>query len=503
MMSASVETGLQALLPIVVLSIGVVVLMMQIAFKRHAGTSWILACLTLLLAALAVIPAAAIEPQQVTPLLASDQYSLFFSLLFMIAALVTAIISRDYLQYRAGENEEFYLLLLLATLGALVLAFATHLASFLLGLELLGVALYALIAYPERGHLPLEAATKYLVLSGAASAILLFGFALIYAALGTLSFAEMGARLSGDSAEANRLLIMAGTAMAFAGIGFKLSLVPFHMWTPDVYQGAPAPVAGFLATISKGAIFVALMRLFLSAQLYNYDVLMTGLTVLAVASMLVGNLLALRQNNLKRLLAYSSIAHLGYLLTTLVVCGVTGNGQLAVESAGYYLVAYVVTTLAAFALVGLMSGGEASGQQAFDDEAGNELDDLNAVEGLFWRKPLLATLFTVALLSLAGIPLTVGFIGKFYIFTAGVEGSLWLLLSALVIGSAIGIYYYLRIVFAMSQKEVTVADADIDVVKTSRIGQSVALVLIFLMLWLGVNPEPLMEYLRNILWAVV
>lgn len=498
-----IKTGIQALLPMVVLSAGAIILMMQIAFKRHAGLSWVITCLTLLLTALAIIPAADIAPQQITPILAADRYSLFFTLLTVMASLVTALLARDYLRHRAGENEEFYLLLLLATLGALVLVAATHLASFILGLELLGVALYALIAYPERGHLPLEAAIKYLVLSGAASAVLLFGFALIYAVLGTLSFAEIGRQLASGAADTNRLLIMAGTAMAFAGIGFKLSLVPFHMWTPDVYQGAPAPVTGFLATISKGAVFVALMRLFLSAELYHYAVLMAGLTVLAVASMLVGNLLALRQNNLKRLLAYSSIAHLGYLLITLVVCGVVGDGKLAVEAAGYYLVAYIVTTLAAFALVGLISSDEAGIRaKAADEEASSEQDDIRSVEGLFWRRPLLATLFTVALLSLAGIPLTVGFIGKFYIFTVGVEGALWLLLTALIIGSGIGIYYYLRVVYAMTRKDATVVGADLLAARTSRLGQTVVLALIFLMLWLGVNPQPLMAYLEGILGVV-
>lgn len=500
--SAMIASGIQALLPMVVLSLGIIILMLQIAFKRHAVLSWSIACLTLIFTALAIIPAAVTLPQQVTPLLATDRYSLFFSVLMVSAALVTVLLSRDYLHYRTGQNEEFHLLLLLATLGSLVLVSATHLASFILGLELLGVALYALIAYPDRGHLPLEAAIKYLVLSGAASAVLLFGFALIYAAVGALSFAEIGAQLNSGMADTNSSLILIGTAMAFAGIGFKLSLVPFHMWTPDVYQGAPTPVTGFLATVSKGAIFVALMRLFLSAELYQYETLVLGLSVLAIASMLAGNLLALRQNNLKRLLAYSSIAHLGYLLTTLVVCGVLGDGALAAEAAGYYLIAYVITTLAAFALISLISAEEADIRTAdTDEETSGERDDISAIEGLFWRRPMLATLFTLALLSLAGIPLTVGFIGKFYIFTAGVKGALWLVLAALVIGSGIGIYYYLRIVYAMTQNASPDENSTAPVI--SRLSQTVVLVLILLMMWLGVNPQPLMTYLEGILGGVV
>jgi len=345
--------------------------------------------------------------------------SLFFSALILFATLVTALLAKDYLNDREGENEEFYLLLMLSALGALILVSATHLASFLLGLELLGVALYALIAYPERGHLPLEAAVKYLVLSGAASAILLFGFALIYAALGTLSFAGIGGALANVVSSDTQLLILVGTALVFAGIGFKLSLVPFHMWTPDVYHGAPAPVTGFLATVSKGAIFAALLRLFADAQLYQYSSLMLGISLVAIASMLAGNLLALKQNNLKRLLAYSSIAHLGYLMIVLVVFSSAQQTSLAVEASAFYLVAYIVTSLAAFALLSIISNA-------------GEADHLDDVQGLFWRQPLLAFLLTVAMLSLAGIPLTVGFIGKFYIFTAGINASLWGLLIALV-----------------------------------------------------------------------
>jgi NADH-quinone oxidoreductase subunit N len=488
-----IQTGLQAFLPAVIVSLGSVVLMMQIAFWRRSNVSFLITCATLALAAWAVIPASEISPQVVTPLLLADNYGLFFTALMALAGLVTVMTSRDYLEHRRGENEEFYLLLLLATLGAMVLVSATHLASFLLGLELLGVSLYPLIAYPERGNLPLEAAVKYLVLSGAASAILLFGFALIYAALGTLSFSGIGEALAADAGAdggSQRLLILAGAAMAFVGIGFKLSVVPFHMWTPDVYQGAPSPVTGFLATVSKGAVFVALMRLYLDAGLYQYRGLVVAISVMAIASMLVGNLLALMQENVKRMLAYSSIAHLGYLLITLVVCSALGGGQLAIEAAGYYLVAYIATSLAAFAVVSIVSSGEAP----------VERDNLSAYRGLFWRSPWLATLFTVALLSLAGIPLTAGFIGKFYLFTAGVEGGLWVLLGTLVIGSAIGIYYYLRVVYTMALSE---SDDSGSVesglaVHRTPLSMFVVLALILTVLLLGIYPQTVIDYLGGV-----
>lgn len=481
------EAGMHAMLAPSVLSAAIIILMIQIAFWRQAAVSWMISCIGVALAFAALFSSGQLLSDEVTAIevtaiLIVDHYSLFFSALIMFATLVTALLARDYLQDHEGENEEFYLLLMLSALGGLILVSSTHLASFLLGLELLGVALYALIAYPERGHLPLEAAVKYLVLSGAASAILLFGFALIYAALGSLSFTGIGEQLSADISADKRLLILFGSGMVFAGIGFKLSLVPFHMWTPDVYQGAPAPVTGFLATVSKGAIFAALLRFFANAHLYQYPNLILGVSLVAIASMLAGNLLALRQENLKRLLAYSSIAHLGYLLIALVVYSAVQPLGLAVESTAFYLTAYIVTSLAAFCLLSVISGAQ-------------EVDMIDDVRGLFWRQPLLAFLFTVAMLSLAGIPLTVGFIGKFYIFTAGIESALWLLLATLVIGSGIGIYYYLRVVFAMASRP---GDSARDTLNLSLVARFVVCLLIFMMFYLGVLPQTLIEYLGQL-----
>ncbi len=472
-----------SLLPLLVIAAGIVVLMMQIAFFRQGALSWLLCCGTLLLTALSIAPASQV-PAQVTPLIAADSYSLFFTAVVVLAALFTALLSREYLEHRKGENEEFYLLLLLATSGAVVLVQATHLASLLLGLELLGVALYALIAYPERSEQSLEAAIKYLVLSGAASAILLFGFALMYAVLGTLSFTEIGQRLAEVSLHEHAVLITVATAMVFAGIAFKLSLVPFHMWTPDVYHGAPAPITGFLATVSKGAVFVAVMRLFLSAELYSYQGVITGLVVLAIASMLVGNLLALLQDNLKRLLAYSSIAHLGYLLIALILFSSLSRA-LAVEAASYYLVAYTVMTLAAFALVSIISNRGETEQDLIED-----------LKGLLWQRPFLATLLITALLSLAGIPLTAGFIAKFYIVTIGAAENTWLLLSALILGSGLGIYYYLRTIYVMTQKR-EAADGTV-VAKPSITASLVVVTLLILVLWLGIYPQQIMEYLHAV-----
>jgi NADH-quinone oxidoreductase subunit N len=414
--------------------------------------------------------------QPVTILLQVDSWSLFFSALILFAALVTLVLSRESFSPEGERKEEYYLLLVLSVLGAVVLIQSSHMVSLLLGMELMGVALYAMIAFPEKGLLPLEAAIKYLVLSACASVILLFGFALLYAATGQLSYAGLGEQAA-IAYLSNPLLVMAGTAMVISGIAFKLSVVPFHMWTPDVYQGAPTPVTGFLATVSKGAVFVALTRLYMDAQLYQYPPLITALSIVAIASMLIGNLLALRQEDIKRLLAYSSIAHFGYLLVVLIA--LTGSGM-ATDAVTFYLAAYILTSLAAFTVIARVAGEDPKKTQ------------LGAFEGLFWRDRIQATALTVAMLSFAGIPLTAGFMAKFYVISLSIQGSYWFLLGALVIGSAIAIYYYLRIIFSMSKA--SVGDEIADGQKQDYSAKLTALLLTAMILILGSWPQPFIAF---------
>jgi NADH-quinone oxidoreductase subunit N len=392
------------------------------------------------------------------------------------------LISRDYLPGLSDESDEYYLLLLLATLGAVVLAYSSHVASLLLGLELMSVSLYALIAYPSRAPAAAEAATKYMVLSGAASATMLFGFALLYALAGSLEFAALGAAL--PTAEGGSLLQAFAAVLIVSGLCFKLSVAPFHLWTPDVYEGSPSPITAFLATVAKAAPFVALLRLVFAAGLLDLAGVVEVLALLAVLSMLVGNLLALLQDNVKRILAYSSIAHMGYALLIFTVAANPEHRALAGEAGAFYFLAYVPTTLAAFGLLSLLNaGGDGADRAAIDD-----------LGGLFWRQPVLAVMLVVALLSLAGIPLTAGFIGKFYLFAAAVEGSHWVLLAALVTGSAIGIYYYLRMVYQMTLKP----EGDGAAIKLDAGVVAVALLLVAAILVLGVLPQGLMVYLQGI-----
>ena len=426
------SSSMMALLPILMLSLTVVVLMIQASIKRDQSIAWMITGIGFLVSLWAAGYARGFT-QTVTVLLSVDDWGLYFTTLVLLASVVTLVLSKDTFSPEGERKEEFYLLLVLSVLGAVVLIQSTHMVSLLLGMELMGVALYAMIAFPERGQLPLEAAIKYLVLSACASAMLLYGFALLYAATGDLSYAGIGTKAILAYAQ-NPVLVISGTVLVLAGICFKLSLVPFHMWTPDVYEGAPTPVTGFLATVSKGAVFVALARFFIEGQLYQYSSLIGVLSMVAIASMLIGNLLALKQNNVKRLLAYSSIAHFGYLLVVLVALAYQ-DGPLVNEAITFYLGAYILTTLLAFSVVATIAGEE------------EEKNDITFFEGLFWRKRIQAIGLTVAMLSFAGIPLTAGFMGKFYIISVGIQSGLWWLLAALVMGSGCHLLLFKSIIY--------------------------------------------------------
>ena len=355
-----------------------------------------------------------------------------------------------------------------------------------------------MVAYLHDGERGLEAGIKYLVLAGASSGFFLFGIAFYYLEWGTLDLSVVPSSLAaGDWSP----VVLAGMALLTVGIGFKLALVPFHLWTPDVYQGAPAPVTAFLATVSKGAVLAFLLRVAMTLPGFNASTLWTGLAILAAASMVAGNLLALLQDDVKRILAYSSIAHLGYLLVP-----VLAGGRNGFPATAFYLAAYFATTLAAFGVVGALG------------EEGPAGTSLTGIEGLWWRRPLPAAVLSVALFSLAGLPLTAGFIGKFYLLTAGVGESLWALVFLLAGTSVVGLFYYLRVMARMFSAERSLSQAGVRGTERSEpygrgsghgrsepawSGQPgwatgfVLVVLLLLLVGIGVWPGPLLDLLRN------
>nr|CBX81246.1 NADH dehydrogenase I chain N [Erwinia amylovora ATCC BAA-2158] len=465
-----------ALLPLLIVGLTVVVVMLSIAWRRNHFVNATLAVVGLNLALFSLYFVGQAGPMDVTPLLRVDAYSMFYSGLVILASLATCTFAYPWLATYPDNREEFYLLVLIAALGGVVLASASHLASLFIGIELISLPLFGLVGYAFQQKRSLEAAIKYTILSAAASSFLLFGMALVYAHAGSLGFMELGNSL--NDGLIHQPLLLAGLGLMIVGFGFKLSLVPFHLWTPDVYQGAPAPVSTFLATASKIAIFGVLMRLFMYAPMANSEGVRTVLGIIAVASMLFGNLMAISQSNIKRLLGYSSIAHLGYLLVALIA---VQSHQLSLETVGVYLAGYLFSSLGAFGVVSLMSS----------PYRGPDAESLYSYRGLFWHRPILAAVMTVMMLSLAGIPMTLGFIGKFYVIAVGVSAHLWWLTGAVVLGSAIGLYYYLRMTVSLylSPPELMQRDSPANWAFTA--GGVVVLISAVLVLVLGIYPQPL------------
>lgn len=435
-------TGAQLLLllPIILVTATAVLTMLMVAVKRRHALSCVISAVGLILSLLSLIIVAPLAPAEVTPLLRVDAFSIFFTALILISGLAITLFSYPYLTNLEDHQDEFYLLLVIAVLGALVMVSSTHFITAFLGMETLSVCLYGMIAYPlhrrETAQYPMEASIKYLVLSALSSGFFLFGVALLYAQTGTLHFSTIGAALAGSEGGVPPAYYVVCALLIITGFAFKLSLVPFHLWTPDVYEGAPLPATAFLATVGKLAMAALLMRYLSVSGVLASDAIVTVLSAMAAFSIVAGNLLALLQSNLKRLLSYSSIAHMGYLLIALISLD-TLDDSLGAEAVSFYLMAYVLMSLGAFGVMMVVSN------------SAQERDHIGHYQGLFWRNPWLALVFTAMLLSLAGIPLTAGFIAKFYIVAAGVEGARWGLLFAMVVGSGIGLFYYLRIIYRM------------------------------------------------------
>lgn len=471
-----------AILPLLIVGLTVVVVMLSIAWRRNHFVNATLTVIGLNLALISLWFVSQAAPMEITPLLRTDGFSMFYTGLVLLASLATCTFAYPWLAGYPDNKDEFYLLVLIAALGGIVLSGANHLASLFIGIELISLPLFGLIGYAFRLNRSLEAALKYTILSAAASSFLIFGMALIYAESGSLSFAVLGESLNSDLLHQPLLLI--GSGMMIIGLGFKLSLVPFHLWTPDVYQGAPAPVSTFLATASKIAIFAVVMRLFISAPLADNESTRTVLSIIAVLSILAGNLMAISQRNIKRLLGYSSIAHLGYLLVALIA---VQNSSLSHEAAGVYLAGYLFSSLGAFGVVSLMSS----------PYRGADADSLYSFRGLFWHRPILSAVMTVMMLSLAGIPATLGFIGKFYIIAVGVEQQLWWLTAAVVAGSAIGIFYYLRVTVSLYLTPPESLERDTTDNWAFTAGGVVVLLSAILVILLGVYPQPLIDLVQS------
>ena len=355
-----------------------------------------------------------------------DTFALFFEIMFAVLGILTVAISHPYLKRRGMLEGEFHILILATVIGMMVLASATSLVTVFLGLELLSIALYIACGFARGETRSQEAAAKYLLIGGFASAFVVYGMALIYGGSGTTVIPEIATRLQTSSS--GNSLILLGIVLMGVGFAFKVSAAPFHMWTPDVYQGAPIPVTAFMSVGTKAAAFAMIIRVFAGGLPHLAPEWQALLAFVAATSMIIGNLMAITQSSLKRLLAYSGVAQAGYVLI-----GVIAGGQSGLAAVLFYLFVYMFMNFGAFAVVTLLAG---------PDGDRDRLSDLN---GLYQRNPLMAILMTVFMLSLAGFPPFVGFFGKLFLFTAGVSaGYTWLVVVA-VLMSVVSVYYYVRV----------------------------------------------------------
>ncbi len=400
-----------------------------------------------------------------------DNFGSFFKILFIAAAILVMLSAKGYIDKVGNRSAEFYAFMVLALLGMIIMACANELMTLYIGLELMTVSFYILTAYLLNDELSAEAGLKYLILGAISSAVLLFGMSLVYAVSGTTIISEIAANLRLEP------VLITGIILLIAGFGFKISLIPFHMWAPDIYQGAPTPVTAFLAVASKAAGFAALFRVFvigLPIAQFNWGFIMA---LLAALTIIAGNLIALKQTNIKRLLAYSSIAQAGYILVGLIAFNSYG-----LKGVLFYALLYVFSNLGAFAVA-----------TSVELVYGNT--EIEAFNGLGKRSPVMAAIMMVCLLSLAGIPPLAGFVGKFYLFAGAIQaGYLWLAFIGLIM-SMVSVYYYLNVAKAMY-----IGEAEDD--SPIKIGVSAQLALWVCLagtILIGVYPAPLTKLVQSAL----
>jgi NADH-quinone oxidoreductase subunit N len=425
------------ILPELVLTGGALLLLVcDVLLPRRSGNA--LAWITLLViaaTAAALLPFVNTHVEVSHGLLAVDRFALFFKIIFLISAALTVLMSVRYLETEGASPGEYYFLILCATLGMMIMAGGIDLISIFIGLETMAVSFYILVGFIKPSQRSNEAAVKYFLLGAFSLGILLYGMSIMYGLSGTTNLRAMAPLFVGQERDPRLVLAV---VFVVAGVGFKIGAVPFHMWAPDVYEGAPTPITAFLSVGSKAAAFAMLLRIFLEGlPSMNADWRLL-FEVLSIVTMTAGNVAALTQTNLKRMLAYSSIAHAGYILI-----GVVAGTARGISATLIYLFIYLFMQLGAFAVIAVMRRR---------DVAGEELKDFS---GLSYRHPMAAFAMLLFMLSLGGIPPTAGFFGKFWLFGAAIEsGYVWLAVIG-VLNSAISLYYYLRIVVFMYLKTET------------------------------------------------
>ena len=438
------QSDLITLLPLIFLTVWACVVLLVDLFipKGRKGWTAFLAALGLAAVMGLTIAYAGQEKTAFSGMVVLDGFSSFLDVLFLGAGLLGIALANGYLKRMGIERGEYYALLLFCVTGMMLMAQAADLIVIFLALELLSIPLYVLSAFARPRLDSEEAGLKYFLLGAFSTGFVVYGIALVFGATGATQLAKIVSAIAGGGTSPLSLpLLGIGAALILVGFGFKVAAVPFHMWTPDVYQGAPTPVTGFMAVGAKAAGFAALLRIFVSALPAIHVDLVPVLWGLAALTMLIGNLLAVSQTNIKRMLAYSSIAHAGYILMALVAYGNPHVSGDAVASALFYLVTYAITSFGTWAVVIVLEQADGKGL------------DIADYAGLGRKRPLVAAAMTVFMLSLTGMPPTLGLIGKFYLFRTVIQGGYIGLAIIGVLTSLISAYYYLRVVVTMYMRE--------------------------------------------------
>ena len=462
-----------ALGPALALSAGAMLLMLLefLPARRDSSRGALVALATLAAAAWSVWQVREVKRSLFEGMFVHDGFTVFFTLLFCGIGAVSVLLSWDYVKRMRINQAEYYALMLSATLGMIVMAASNDLITIFLGLELMSLALYVMVGFRRSRLESNEAAMKYFLLGAFASGFLLYGIALLYGATGTTNLPRMAAFL-GDSPLLGNPLLIVGSLLLLVGFGFKVAAVPFHMWTPDAYEGAPTTVTGFMSAGAKAAGFAALLRVALLALEDLQSDWTPILVTIAVLTMTVGNVTALLQSNLKRMLAYSSIAHAGYVLVAVVAGGTDGAAAAVV-----YLAIYSLMNLGAFGILALLGKGQ------------EERVLMSDLAGLGSRHPMLALAMTVFMLSLGGIPPTAGFMGKVYVFSVALKAGLIPLVIVAVLNSVVSIFYYLRVTVAMYMEEPQGNPVHVSWTVPAAIGVFISLALT---LWWGIQAHALL-----------
>jgi NADH-quinone oxidoreductase subunit N len=471
-MNASIN--IYAILPVIVLSLfGIAVMVLEpfVSEAKKSSLAW-LAFAGTIAAMFSLVPMAANRGQWYSNLWIVDDFGIFLNFVFLVIAAITILTAADYLRRERMNHPEFYALLLFATAGMLMMAASNELVMVFIGLEILSIATYVMAGFRRTDLKSNESALKYFLLGSFSSAFFLYGVALIFGATGSTNLIGIAAALRTSDVQLS--LVELAAALMLIALCFKVAVAPFHIWTPDVYEGAPTPVTGFMSVGPKAAGFAVLFRVFLTAFPSIQNRWASAIWLIAALTMILGNIIAVVQPNIKRMLAYSSIAHAGYIAVAFAAVSRRG-----VSAALFYLLAYSLMNLGAFAIVTMLGRGE------------DKLVNLTDFAGLGAKRPGLAALLSVFLLSLAGVPGTAGFAGKFFIFRAALESRLLWLAIIGVLTTVVSFYYYLYVIVQMYMRDPAEEFADVRVPASVKFALLVSVVGT---LYLGVLPTTVLEW---------